>query len=153
MGMAPSVTSRCSRKKRARSARSDRTVSSLTKSAMILAAVLWYVGVLMTPYHHGWPPLDGKIILPGRSRPRHPAGSLEPDSTGKSRRAGRFPWVVFFAALRPRDHQPASRCASALVKHNQAELRTSSCERFPGRPLASVGASAEPTESLLKNTP
>src|SRR5699024_10987021 len=44
-----------------------------------------------------------------------------------------------FASFRARDHQ--------------AELRTSSCERLPGRPLASVGASAEPIESLLKNTP
>ena len=60
---------------------------------------------------------------------------------------------MFFASFRARDHQAVSRCASAFVKHDQAELRTSSCERLPGGPLASVGASAEPTESLLKNTP
>jgi len=43
---------------------------------------------------------------------------------------------VFFESFRARVHQASSRRASALVKHNQAERRTSSCDRSPGRPLA-----------------
>src|SRR5699024_9421862 len=69
------------------------------------------------------------------------------------RRAGVRGQVVFFASFRARDHQAASRCASALVKHDQTELRTSSCEGLPdGRSYRSAQAPSQP-KAFSKHSP